>query len=167
MHRFRLVWLAVIVVVVLVPVAGATAPTRTTIPFDRSRVIAASADTCPFDVLVHSSGLFHETIFSDQRDVTTVSDFHITWTNASNGQVIKSALAGPFVIEPNADGTITVTINGNDGHFAGEGDGSIFAAVGRLVYVADPSDPFTPLEVLQASGLQDVSPFPAVCDALA
>ncbi len=167
MQRLRLIALTGLAAATLAPVAGATAPTRTTIPFESTRIIAASDGTCPFDILVHSSGLFYETVFSDGRDVITVSDFHITWANTSNGQEIRSVLAGPFVIEPNADGTITVTINGNDGHFAGQGEGSIFAAVGRLVYIADPADPFTPLEVLQATGQQDASPFPAVCEALA
>lgn len=167
MRRLRLIALVTVVLAILAPVAGATAPTRTDIPFESTRTIAASGATCPFDILVHSSGLFHETIFSDGRDVTTVSDFHITWTNTGNGREIKSVLAGPFVIVPNADGTITVTINGNDGHFAGQGEGSIFAAVGRLVYIADPADPYTPLEVLKSTGQQDASLFPAVCDALA
>jgi hypothetical protein len=33
-----------------------------------------------------------------------------------------------------------VTINGNDGHLTAPGQGSIFADVGKLVYIADPSD---------------------------
>jgi hypothetical protein len=165
-YRFWPLVVAALAVATLAPIAAATAPTRTTIPFESTRVIAASADTCPFDIRVHSSGLFQETVFSDGRDVTTVSDFHITWTNTSNGREIKSALAGPFVIEPNADGTVTVIIDGNNGHFAGQGEGSIFAQVGRLVYIADAADPFTPLDVLQSTGQQDPSLFPAVCPAL-
>ncbi len=39
--------------------------------------------------------------------------------------------------------------------------------VGRLVSIADESDPTMPLVILQSSGIQDPSPFPAVCSALA
>ena len=167
MHRFWLFGLVVMAGTTLASAAVAGAPTRITIPFESTRTIAASAETCAFDIRVHSSGLFHETIFDDGRDVTTVSDFHITWTNLSNGEEVHSVLAGPFVIEANGDGTITVTIYGNDGHFAGQGEGSIFAQVGRLVYIADPADPFTPLQVLEVAGQWDTSLFPAMCEALA
>jgi len=75
-------------------------------------------------------------------------------------------LAGPFVVEPNGDGTVTVTINGNDGHLTAPGQGQIFAAVGRLVYIADAADPFTPLTIVQSTGQQDPSQFPATCEGL-
>jgi hypothetical protein len=70
------------------------------------------------------------------------------------------------IIEPNGDGTVTVTINGNDGRFTDEGQGLVFATTGRLVSIADPGDPFAPLEILQASGRQDTELFPTVCSAL-
>ena len=147
--------------------AVADAPTVTLTPWDRTRVIAASAETCPFDVVVHSEGTFREAVYSSGRDVTTVEDFHLTWSNLVSGKSLASPLAGPFIAEPNGDGTFTVTINGNDGRFTAPGFGLLFADVGRLVYVADASDLNTPLEILQSSGHQDASPFPQICAALA
>ena len=75
-------------------------------------------------------------------------------------------LAGPFVQVPNGDGTVTVTINGNDGHVTAPGQGTLWAEVGRLVYIADPNDMYTPLQVLQSTGQQDPLEFPAVCAGL-
>ena len=145
----------VAVVLAAASAAAADAPTVTITPWERTRVVAASLDTCPFDILVHSEGTFRETVFSDSRDVTTVENFHITWSNPANGKTLKSPLAGPFVVEPNADGTVTVTIDGNNGRFTAPGYGLLFADVGRLVYVADPSDLNTPLQILQSTGHQD------------
>jgi len=147
--------------------AVADAPTVTLTPWERTRVVAASADTCPFDTVVHSQGTFREAVFSSGRDVTTVEDFHLTWSNPLSGKSLASPLAGPFIVEPNADGTVTVTINGNNGRFTAPGYGLLYAAVGRLVYIADPSDLNTPLEILQSTGHQDASPFPQICAALA
>lgn len=147
--------------------AVADAPTVTLTPWDRTRVVAASADTCPFDVVVHSQGTFREAVYSSGRDVTTVEDFHLTWSNPVSGKSLASPLAGPFTAEPNGDGTFTVTIDGNNGRFIAPGFGLLFADVGRLVYVADGSDLNTPLQILQSSGHQDVSPFPQICAALA
>jgi hypothetical protein len=147
--------------------AAADVPTVTITPFERTRVIAASPETCPFDIVVHSSGTFREAVYSSGRDVTTVENFHITWSNLASGKTVTSPLAGPFIVEPNADGTVTVTIDGNDGRFTAPGFGLLFADVGRIVYIADPSDLNTPLQILQSTGHQDASPFPQVCAALA
>jgi hypothetical protein len=152
---------------VAAPAASAVAPEVTIIPFERTRTIAASADTCTFPIVVHSQGTFRETVFANGRDVTTVFDFHISWTNPESGKSVTSVLAGPFIIEPNGDGTVTVTIDGNNGLFAAPGIGIFFGEVGRLVYIADEADPSTPLLVLQSTGHQDPSLFPAVCEALA
>src|ERR1043166_1637860 len=73
----------------------------------------------------------------------------------------------PVIAEPSGDGTAPVTINGNNALFTGPGLGFLFGNVGRLVYLAAAGDPSTPLEILQSSGHQDASPFPAVCAALA
>ena len=150
----------------LAPVAAASAPNVTITPWNSTRTIAASSDTCPFPIIAHSEGMFRESVFSDGRDVTTVSDFHITWTNALTGTAVHSALAGPMIAESNGDGTATVTINGNDALFAAPGIGFFFGDVGRLVYLAAESDLSTPLVVLQSTGHQDTALFPAVCDAL-
>ena len=147
--------------------AIADAPTVTLTPFERTCVVHASPDTCPFDIVVHSEGTFREAVYSSGRDVTTVEDFHLTWSNPASGKSLASPLAGPFIAEPNGDGTVTVTINGNNGRFTAPGYGVLFADVGRLVYVADPSDLNTPLQILQSTGHQDASPFPQICAALA
>src|ERR671931_2496862 len=93
--------------------AAADAPTVTLTPWERTRVISASAETCPFDVVVHSQGTFREAVYSSGRDVTTVENFHLTWSNPLSGKSLASPLAGPFVVEPNGDGTVTVAIEGN------------------------------------------------------
>jgi hypothetical protein len=157
----------VAVVLAAASAAAADAPTVTITPWDRTRVIAASAETCPFDIVVHSHGTFREEVFSSGRDVTTVEAFHLTWSNPLSGKSLASPLAGPFIAEPNGDGTVTVTIDGNNGRFVAPGFGLLFADVGRLVYVADPSDLNTPLQILQSTGHQDATPFPGICAALA
>ena len=165
----RLLKLGTVVVAlagVLAPAALADQPTTTITPWDRTRTIAASPETCPFDITVHSTGTFRETVYSDGRDVTHVNDFHISWSNPASGKSIESVLAGPEIVEPNGDGTVTVTINGVNGLFTGQGSGLLFADAGRLVYVASAADPGTPLEILQSSGHQDTNLFPAVCGAL-
>jgi hypothetical protein len=158
---------AVALMLVLVPVAAASAPATTITPWNSTRTIAASPDTCPFPIVVHSEGTFRESVYSSGRDVTTVSDFHIVWTNPESGKSVTSALAGPMIAESNGDGTATVTINGNDALFAAPGVGLFFGDVGRLVYIASESDLSTPLAVLQSTGHQDTELFPAVCEALA
>jgi len=157
---------ALVLLLVLVPVALASAPNVTITPFSRARTIAASPGTCAFPIIVHSQGTERESVFSSGRDVTTVSDFHIVWTNADNGKFVTSALGGPFIAESNGDGTATVTINGNDALFAAPGIGLFFGDVGRLVYIASESDLSTPLVVLQSTGHQDTALFPVVCGAL-
>ena len=150
-----------------VTAATAAGPTVTETRVDRTRVIHASASTCPFDFVVHTEGVRRDTAFSDGRIVTILHDFTVTYTNPNNGRSVRTVLAGPFVVEPNADGTVTVTVNGNDGLFTIPGEGIVFGDVGRLVYVASPDDLFTPLQILQSTGRQDPTPFPAVCAGLA
>ena len=147
--------------------AAAAAPTVVETQVDRTRVLAASPDTCPFDIVIHSSGVRRDTTFSDGRSTILLHDFFVTYTNPLTGKSVTTPLAGPVVIEPNGDGTVTVTVNGNDGRFVQPGEGLIFGDLGRLVFVADENDPFTPLQILQSTGHQDPTPFPAVCAALA
>ena len=147
--------------------AAAAAPTVVETQIDRTRVLAASAETCPFDIVIHSSGVRRDTTFEDGRSTILLHDFFVTYTNPATGKSVTTQLAGPVIIEPNGDGTVTVTVNGNDGRFVEPGEGLIFGTLGRLVFVADESDPFTPLEILQSTGHQDPTPFPAVCAALA
>lgn len=147
--------------------ATAAAPTVVETQVDRTRVLAASPDTCPFDIVVHSSGVRRDTTFADGRSTILLHDFFVTYSNPLSGKSVTTPLAGPVIVEPNGDGTVTVTVNGNDGGFVQPGEGLIFGDLGRFVYLADASDPFTPLTVLQSTGHQDPTPFPAVCAALA
>ena len=151
---------------VIAPLAAADRPETTVTHLDRTGMIAAGPNTCPFPFMFHTEGTLRETVFSNGKDVTHAVSFHVTYTNPANGTTLVTTLAGPFVIEPNGDGTVTVTINGNDGHLTAPGEGSIFAAVGKLVYIADAADPFTPLTIVKSTGQQDASQFPATCEGL-
>jgi hypothetical protein len=157
---------AAAVAAALAPGAAADQPVTTVFHVDRTFTVAAGPATCPFPFNGHTEGIFRETVFSGGKDVTHAVDVHITYTNPANGKTLTTVLAGPFIVEPNADGTVTVTINGNDGHLTAPGQGSIFADVGKLVYVADPSDVFTPLSIVKSTGQQDPSQFPATCEGL-
>src|SRR5215218_7143904 len=145
--------IAAAVLAALAPTAAADQPVTTITEVNRTFTLPAGPNACPFPFVVHSEGTLRETVFSNGKDVTHAVDFHITYTNPANGKVLTTVLAGPFVVEPNADGTVTV--NGNDGHITVPGQGTIFAAVGKLVYIADPSDVFTPLAVVKSTGQQD------------
>jgi hypothetical protein len=146
--------------------ALADQPVVTVTTVDHSRTIPASPDYCPFPFVLHTQGTYHEAVYPSGKDVTWAVDFHITYTNPANGKSVTSAFAGPFTEVPNPDGTITVTVDGNNGHFTASGQGTLWAEVGRVVYIADPSDPYTPLEALQSTGQQDPLEFPAVCAGL-
>jgi hypothetical protein len=150
----------------LVPAAAADQPVTTITRFDRTSTFPAGPNACSFPFLIHTEGTLRETVFANGKDSTHAVDFHITYTNPANGKSLTTVLAGPFVVEPNGDGTVTVTINGNDGHITAPGQGTIFADVGKLVYIADPSDPYTPLAILKSTGRQDASQFPATCEGL-
>jgi hypothetical protein len=156
---------AVVAALAVASTAAADQPVTTEQHFDSTRTIPVGFCTFPF--VVHTEGTLRETVYSDGRDVTHAVSFHITYSNPANGRSTTTALAGPFVVEPNGDGTVTVTINGNDGHLTVPGEGSVFAAVGKLVYVAAANDPFTPLQIVKSTGQQDPSQFPATCDAIA
>jgi hypothetical protein len=149
----------------LAPAASADQPVVSELHLDRTTTYPAGR-FCPFAFTAHTAGTFRETVYSDGKDVTHAVDVHITYTNPANGKSLTTVLAGPFIVEPNGDGTVTVTINGNDGHITEPGEGTIFADVGKLVYIADPSDTLTPLTILKSTGRQDPSQFPATCDGL-
>ncbi|MEA2507925.1 MAG: hypothetical protein QOG21_7 [Actinomycetota bacterium] len=154
-------------VLALTAPALAAGPTR--VHLDSTRVIAASPQTCPFDITSHFSGTFMFFNYPDGRSKVTVADVFVTYTNPVSGKSLTTPLAGPVKVSaPHPDGTVTVTINGNDGAFHVPGQGVIFADVGHFVFLADANDPSqTPLVVLQSSGIQDPSPFPGICSALA
>ena len=146
--------------------AAADQPVTTITNIDRTFTVAPGPGTCPFPFTGHTEGALRETVFSSGKDVTRTVDFHVIYTNPANGKTLSTVLAGPFIVEPNGDGTVTVTINGNDGHLTAPGQGSIFADVGKLVYIADPHDVFTPLSIVKSTGQQDPSQFPATCAGL-
>ena len=133
----------------LAPTASADQPVTTITHVERTFTFPAGPNGCPFPFLVHTEGTFRETVFSGGKDVTHAVDFHVTYTNPANGKSLS-----------------TVTINGNDGHITAPGQGTIFAAVGKLAYIADASDVFTPLTILKSTGRQDASQFPATCEGL-
>jgi hypothetical protein len=155
--------LAIATFAALAPTAAADQPTTTELIVNSTHTFT---NFCPFPFVAHTEGTFRETVYSSGKDVTHAVDVHITYTNPANGKTLTTVLAGPFIVEPNGDGTVTVTINGNDGHITAPGEGTIFADVGKLVYIADPGDVFTPLVILKSTGRQDPSQFPATCDGL-
>ena len=157
---------AAAVAAVLAPAAVADQPVTTITHVDRTFTLPAGPNFCPFPFVVHSEGTFRETVFSNGGDVTHAVDFHITYTNPANGKMLTTVLAGPFIVEPNGDGTVTVTINGNNGHLTVPGEGTVFADVGKLVYIADSGDVFTPLAIVKSTGHQDSNQFPATCEGL-
>jgi len=157
---------AAAVAAVLAPAAVADQPVTTITHVDRTFTLPAGPNFCPFSFVVHSEGTFRETVFSNGGDVTHAVDFHITYTNPANGKMLTTVLAGPFIVEPNGDGTVTVTINGNNGHLTVPGEGTVFADVGKLVYIADSGDVFTPLAIVKSTGHQDPNQFPATCEGL-
>src|SRR5437016_5075556 len=120
--------IAVIGLAVL-PFAAANPPVTTVTQLDRTGTIAARPNTCPFPFTFHTEGTLRETVFSNGRDVTHAVDLHVTYTYPANGKTLATTFAGPFIVESNGDGTVTVTINGNDGHLTAPGEGSIFADV--------------------------------------
>src|SRR3954451_14254914 len=121
MRLLKLGTAVVLLAAVMAPAALADAPTVTVTQIDRTRTLAASPDTCPFPIEIHSSGTRRVTVYSDGDVVTHLSDFHITYTNAATGKSVSTALAGPEIVQPNGDGTVTVTVNGNNGHFTAPG----------------------------------------------
>jgi hypothetical protein len=176
MNRVYRVLFVPVVVLLTIGVASpaiADAPLIETIPWERTRTIAASADTCPFDIVVHSSGTFLSKTYFDEagnptHNVLTVSNFHIEWSNPVSGKSLTTPLAGPVVTTFGPDGSATITVAGNDGRFVASGEGIVFGAVGLLIYsVEDLEDPNSPIEIIVSTGIQDTSPFPAVCSGLA
>jgi hypothetical protein len=158
---------AALVLLVIAPVATADKPVTAEINLDRTGTVAAGPNTCPFPFTFHTVGTLRVTTFSDGRNVTHAVSFKVTYTNPANGKQATTVLAGPISVEPNGDGTVTVTINGNDGHLTAPGQGTVFAAVGKLVYIADADDPtLTPIEIVKSTGQQDPSQFPGTCEAL-
>jgi hypothetical protein len=147
----------------LAPTAAADPPVTTVQQIDRT---STRTGFCDFPITIHTVGTFRTTAYSDGRAVTHAIDFHITYSNPATGKSVSTTLAGPFIEVPNGDGTVTVTIHGNDGHETAPGQGTIYAAVGTLVYIADADADEVPLTILKSTGQQDPAQFPVTCTAL-
>src|SRR5881392_2921708 len=68
------VFVAAVLALVLVPLAHAAGPVQGSTPWDRTRVIDASAEACPFAIQVHSSGTIHTWTFLDGTVKTILQD---------------------------------------------------------------------------------------------
>jgi hypothetical protein len=151
----KLLLIAAAVAALLAPAAVAAGPLQTTTPFDRTRVIPAGPEACPFPIQVHSSGTIHEWTYSDGTVKRMLQGgFKVEWTNLETGTVASSPLAGPEIIEP--DGAIV--IYGNNGRFVAPGDGLAYADLGRTITTVE--------DVIFAAGRHSETLFPNVCAAL-
>jgi hypothetical protein len=119
----------------LAPLAQAAGPVQSTSPWDRTRVIAAGTDACPFAIQVHSAGTIHTWTYADGTVKTILQNFHIEWTNLDTGKVATTPLGGPAIVYP--DGT--VVINGNDARFVAAGQGLVVADLGRAITTVEVS----------------------------
>ena len=148
------VLLGALVALLLVPAALAGGPEQTTTPWDRTRLIPAGPEACPFPIQVHSSGTIHTWIYDDGKQKTILHNFHIEWTNLDTGLVATTPLGGPVIVYP--DGTVVV--NGNNGRFIAKGEGVAVADLGRTVTTVEG--------VIFAAGQHSEALFPDVCAAL-
>ena len=148
------VFVAAMLALVLVPLAQAGGPVQSSTPWDRTRVIPASSESCAFPIQVHSTGTVHTWTYSDGTVKTILQNFHIEWTNLDTGAVVTSPLGGPAIVYP--DGT--VVINGNNARFISQGDGPVYADLGRTITTVEG--------VVFSAGQHSETLFPNVCAAL-
>jgi hypothetical protein len=139
----------------LVPAALADAPQQTVTPWDRTRVIAAGPDACPFPIQVHSTGTIRQWTDADGTVKTMLQGgFKTEWTNLDIGASVVSPLAGPAIVYP--DGTVVV--NGNNGRFIAQGEGPVYTDLGRTITTVEG--------VIFLAGQHSETAFPNVCAAL-
>ena len=136
--------------------ARATPPAVTEVIVDRSFFLAAG-DACSFPLTIHNQGIRRTTTFFDaDGNVTTTMivliNFTQSYTNEDTGAFLSTPLAGPAIIEPNGDGTVTTRVPGNDGRLVVPGGGFIYGDLGLIVFTASASTPFTPLDILLLTG---------------
>jgi opacity protein-like surface antigen len=148
------VLVAAVLALALVPLAQAAGPVQDTSPWDRTRVIPAGADSCPFAIQVHSTGTIHTWTYDDGTVKTILQNFHIEWMNLDTGKVATTPLGGPAIEYP--DGT--VVINGNNARFIAPGQGPVVADLGRTITTVEG--------VVFSAGQHSESLFPDVCAAL-
>jgi hypothetical protein len=153
--------------------AGATPPTTTEVSIDRTFNFPAGA-ACSFPLTIHNEGIRRTTTFYDAagnvtRTTIVLIKFTQSYTNATTGKTLSTPLAGPAIVEPNGDGTVTTRVPGNDGRIVLPGEGFIYGDVGLIVFTAPEASPFTQLDVLMLTGHYE-SPdlyLEAVCTSLA
>jgi hypothetical protein len=146
---------AVAVAPAAVPAALADAPQQTVTPWDRTRVIAAGAEACPFPIQVHSTGTIRQWTYSDGTIKTMLQGgFKTEWTNLESGSSVTSPLAGPAIVYP--DGT--VVIDGDNGRFIAHDEGPVYTDLGRTVTTVEG--------VIFSAGQHSEALFPNVCAAL-
>jgi hypothetical protein len=152
--------------------AAATPPTVTEVAVDRTFHLAAR-DACAFPLTIHNEGIRRTTTFFDAdgnvtKTTIVLINYTQSYTNENTGAFLSTPLAGPAVIEPNGDGTVTTRVPGNDGRLVVPGEGFIYGDLGLIVFTASASMPFTPLDVLLLTGHYE-SPsryLEAVCSSL-
>jgi hypothetical protein len=156
MHKLPLLFLAAGALILAAQAAGA-APSVVIEEVDRTRTIPAGA-LCPFDVVLHSEGTRRTTTYTDNegnfdRFAIHLSHWKTSFTNPANGATIRTVLAGPVIVEGQADGTAIVRIPGNDGLLVVKGEGPVYSDVGLIVWLApDPVNWLEQIEILHASG---------------
>jgi len=156
--RSKVVSLVALLVVAAATAASANAasPTTTVTQVDRTFHFAAG-EACSFPVTIHNEGTRRVTTFSDAdgnvtRTQILLPSFTQTATNDLTGATLSTPLAGPVIIESNGDGTVTTRIPGNDGRIVVPGQGFVYGDLGLIVFTADESSPFTPLDILLLAG---------------
>jgi hypothetical protein len=153
---------------VAMPVGAAASPTIERIPVDDSMVFPAGT-RCEFEVIGERSGTLTVKTWTDEsgivRQTFTWDGAMIVYTNPANGKSVTTLLAGPAIVEPNGDGTSTLTIPGNDQAVVMPGQGFTAGRTGLSIVIVDDATGAV-IEVLKLAGHQD-SPFPAGCVALA
>jgi hypothetical protein len=166
--------IAAVIALAFAAAATAAEPSVVVTKVDRTSVVPAGG-VCDFALTIHTEGTRRVTTFYDSngnvvRTMIVLSDFSITYSNAANGKSIRTVLAGPLIVEPRPDGTVLVTIPGNDGLLVLPGEGQIYSDAGRIVYIAPSlAQRGVRLEVLQvAGGYRDESDdfVAGVCGAL-
>jgi hypothetical protein len=164
--------LSVVLAGLSVAPAAATPPTVTEVAVDRTFHLAAG-DACSFPLTIHNEGIRRTTTFFDAdgnvtKTMVVLINFTQSYTNEDTGAFLSTPLAGPAIVEPNGDGTVTTSIPGNDGRLVVPGEGFIYGDLGLIVFTASASTPFTPLDVLLLTGHYE-SPsryLEAVCSSL-
>jgi hypothetical protein len=136
--------------------AGATPPTVNEVGIDRTFNLPAGA-ACSFPLTIHNQGIRRTTTFFDAagnvtRTMIVLIGFTQSYTNATTGKTLSTPLAGPAVIQPNGDGTVTTFVPGNDGRIVVPGEGFVYGDVGLIAFTTPEAAPFTQLDVLMLTG---------------